>query len=76
MKKDLMYILAGALIVAVSWAPSLLWLNTTQNLHTIPMAFGLLLAAGSLLGGVTCLAGSFNLVIHALQALGTRLRGR
>ena len=76
MKKDLTYVLAGALIIAASWAPSWLWMNTTQNLHTMPAAFVFLPLAGSILGGVTCLAGFFNLLIHALRALGTRLRGR
>lgn len=69
MKRGLVWVLAGAFIAAVSWAPFWLWLTVTQNLHTTPVIFMFLGLAGSILGGASTLIGLVGFVGHALRAL-------
>ena len=69
MKRSLIWVIAGVLIAAVSWAPFWLWLTITRDLHTTPVTFLYLGAAGSILGGAGVLVGLVEFAVNALRAL-------
>ena len=61
--------LAGVPVVTVSWAPALVWIAITRNIHAgVPVVFILLSVAGSICGGAIGLLGTLDFIGHALRS--------
>ena len=70
MKKGLITLLAGAAIMGASWAQLDLAIRLgADNIHGGPLLLSVIvLGAGSIIGGVTAVAGLIRLLVYAWSA--------
>jgi hypothetical protein len=66
MKSNLISIVVGAFIAAVSWVP--LWMYEAAHPYAMPVGLGLFTMAISLVGGVIAAVGLVKLVIAASRS--------